>query len=123
VEIRECKDYNLSLIDKETAELPLEQRIKRFCFLALFVETIYNGDNQFGYTLFSTDKYLTKVEITCFESLLKFMPGAEHNPEPNPKKYRDEKGQFLKSVHDLLIGVQEFLNYPVSTYNSFINKF
>jgi hypothetical protein len=114
MEIRECKDYNLSLIDIETAELPLDQRIKRFCFLASFVDIIFNSDNQFGYTLFSTDKYLKREEITCFEALLKFMPGAKHNPDPNPIKLKFDQGYFLKSVGDLFIGVEHLLSYSVS---------
>jgi hypothetical protein len=113
VEIRKCKDYNLSLIDIETAQLPHDQRIKRFCFLASFVDTIFNSDNQFGYTLFSTDKYLTKGEITCFEALLKFMPGAKHNPDPNPIEFKFDQGDFFKSVADLFIGLEELHTYLV----------
>jgi hypothetical protein len=78
------------------------------------VDIIFNSDNQFGYTLFSTDKYLTKGEITCFEALLKFMPGAKHNPDPNPIEFKYDQGYFLKSVGDLFIGVEHLLSYSVS---------
>jgi hypothetical protein len=105
-EIRECKDYNLSLIDMETARLPLEQRIKRFCFLiGSIMFTAFYSANQFEYTLFSTDKYLTKKEITCFETLLKFMPGAKFDRDVYPDK--TDNAQGVSCVRMLLTGIEE----------------
>jgi hypothetical protein len=121
-EIRECKNYNLSLIDNQTAQLPLKQRITRFCFLTdSFMDTIYNSDNEFGYTLFSTDKYLTKGEITCFQTLLKYMPGAQHDAAINQNKYKYDKAQLIKGINELFIGFEQL--YHVRTYLSIINVF
>jgi hypothetical protein len=106
-EIRACKDYNLSLIDSETARLPLEQRVKRFCFLASFMDTVLNCANQFEYTLFSTDRYLSKAEITCFETLLKFMPGAAHDPAIEPEMYNNYEDNYMNSINELFAGVEE----------------
>jgi hypothetical protein len=118
-EIRECKYYNLSLIDIKTAQLPLKQRIKRFCFLASYMDTVFKSANQFSYTLFSTDKYLTKGEITCFEALLKFMPGAEHQKatnkfETNPGE--KNRNQHIKSVGDLFAGFGKVNQVSASTF-------
>jgi hypothetical protein len=115
VEIRACKDYNLSLIDTETAQLPLDQRLKQFCFLALFVDTVFNSANQFGYTLFSTDKFLTKGEIACFEALLKFMPGAEHDKTANPEMCENNKALYKKSIDELFVLDKETKKNIVST--------
>jgi hypothetical protein len=106
-EIRECKDYNLLMIDSETAQLPLDQRIKRFCFLTeSFIDTIHNSDSEFEFTLFSTDKYLTKAEITCFETLVKFMPGSDHVLD------KSNNGKVPQSICELFVGVEERNSNP-----------
>jgi hypothetical protein len=112
-EIRECKDHNLSLVDIETAQLPLEKRITRFCFLIESFK-IHNSFNDFGYTLFSTDKYLTKGEITCFEALLKFMPGPKNDAYTISGKY--EIAQRILSVGEIFICLGKDTIYPVSKY-------
>jgi hypothetical protein len=103
----------LSLIDIETAKLPLDQRIKRFCFLVESF-TIHNSFNDFGYTLFSTDKYLTKGEITCFEALLNLMPGPEYDAYASPGNYK--RAQRIHSVAEIFICAEENSFYPVSAF-------
>jgi hypothetical protein len=80
------------------------------------MDTTYNSENQLGYTLFSTDKYLTKGEITCFESLLKCMPGAEHDELVNPRKYKDDRAQHMKSICDLFVDNKNVYS-SVSTFS------
>jgi hypothetical protein len=114
VEIRACKDHNLALINSETAQLPFEQRIKRFCFLASFMDTVYNSANPLGHTLISTDKYLTKAEITCFETLAKFLPGAELDEAINREKYQTDRAEYIKSVDELFVRAERNSRNAVS---------